>query len=1083
MANDKYIQEVETRFTTSGVAESEGALRKIQSLVDSETRAGNLSEKQSVALSRANARLSSQLGDTAQAHRSVDNSVRGVTDSQRGLNSALDQGSQGFVALRYAMYDVGRTALTASGAIAGVGVAAAAAFGSQERAFTEVQRIAEGSVDEVQYLREELTRMSTEIPRSFQNLSEIASLGGALGIESDALDEFTETVAKFTTLTNITEEAASTGFGRIAQYLKLGADEFDSLGSAILRAGNISVATEEQVLKFSSAIALPAARAGLLTDEVVALGAATASFANINVEGAGSAYSRVFSNIERAVTEGGESLESFASAAGYSADQFRVAWGSDAGGTFNRIIKGLSMDVTGLVGNLDALGIRNERDRRVVSALALNYEDYVRIIGETTNAWRDGIYMNEAYGLVLDDLVSKWDIFKNALSNAAAAVGSEAAPAMKLLLDSATSVLVKLTEFANTPLGGVLIRMASTVGVLSASILALGGVLAIAAGSGLAFRFALQQIAGSSLAASLAGLRSAIIGVGTASNATGGAVLFLNRALKALGRITIIGAALYAISELAFNTRESLVWLGEAFIWVANTAVAAMSAISPVLGAVAATGTHTLRDFGKSVKAWGMTFPAAADQIGSTSQPLSDFGASLDDLGDAAPDISGVGDAIDDVGKSAEEAAPKVYTLVDYANDLASVWKRAFDIRFSGQQSFDDIQNSLQKVRDASAESAKRILDFRNSIRSLSADITGLKSDINILEHYLKIAREYGDTKRATALEAELVKKRAELAAKTSDLSEKSKGLKKEQDSQNKSLVGNTQANRDNRATIEQLVQQYQAHIQKLAESGMSQDELARATQRLKEDFIKQATQLGYNRTELQRYAKSFDDVAVAIKNVPRNITVKANANPALQALNEFRAKATSVMAQAGTAAKNAFNEGVRGIGSTIPNTIPGTTVDYSRSFPTPYKSWSAFMDSVRKAGFPYVKLPGDYQRLAWLGQGMGFQSGGYTGRGAANETAGTVHKGEYVLRKDQVNQSTGLPYASALGQLMGGLPSRSVAAAPAAQSAGIPTVALNAATIQAIAQATGKNIYLNGKMIAASTSSEFEFETQTGAY
>lgn len=39
-----------------------------------------------------------------------------------------------------------------------------------------------------------------------------------------------------------------------------------------------------------------------------------------------------------------------------------------------------------------------------------------------------------------------------------------------------------------------------------------------------------------------------------------------------------------------------------------------------------------------------------------------------------------------------------------------------------------------------------------------------------------------------------------------------------------------------------------------------------------------------------------------------------------------------------------------------------------------------------------------------------GFASGGYTGPGGKDEVAGVVHKGEYVLRKDQVDQTTGRP-------------------------------------------------------------------------
>lgn len=43
-------------------------------------------------------------------------------------------------------------------------------------------------------------------------------------------------------------------------------------------------------------------------------------------------------------------------------------------------------------------------------------------------------------------------------------------------------------------------------------------------------------------------------------------------------------------------------------------------------------------------------------------------------------------------------------------------------------------------------------------------------------------------------------------------------------------------------------------------------------------------------------------------------------------------------------------------------------------------------------------------------GGGGGWYTGGYTGAGGKYEPAGIVHRGEYVLPKEQVNQSTGLP-------------------------------------------------------------------------
>ena len=44
--------------------------------------------------------------------------------------------------------------------------------------------------------------------------------------------------------------------------------------------------------------------------------------------------------------------------------------------------------------------------------------------------------------------------------------------------------------------------------------------------------------------------------------------------------------------------------------------------------------------------------------------------------------------------------------------------------------------------------------------------------------------------------------------------------------------------------------------------------------------------------------------------------------------------------------------------------------------------------------------------------------TGGYTGRGGKYEPAGIVHKGEYVVRKELVDQRTGLPKADFMNSL-----------------------------------------------------------------
>ena len=52
------------------------------------------------------------------------------------------------------------------------------------------------------------------------------------------------------------------------------------------------------------------------------------------------------------------------------------------------------------------------------------------------------------------------------------------------------------------------------------------------------------------------------------------------------------------------------------------------------------------------------------------------------------------------------------------------------------------------------------------------------------------------------------------------------------------------------------------------------------------------------------------------------------------------------------------------------------------------------------------------YQTLLWEKEN-GYASGGFTGRGGENEVAGIVHKGEYVLPQEMVDQSTGTPKLS----------------------------------------------------------------------
>lgn len=406
-------------------------------------------------------------------------------------------------------------------------------------------------------------------------------------------------------------------------------------------------------------------------------------------------------------------------------------------------------------------------------------------------------------------------------------------------------------------------------------------------------------------------------------------------------------------------------------------------------------------------------------------------------------------------GNSARQAAKEVRTLVDYGNDLQSVFSRAFDIRFSGESSLDKITSTFLDIREALEDSAR-------SIQKLKAEIQGLQSDIGIQEYFLGIAMEYGDSKRAEAIQANLAKLQADLAGKTADLS-------KEEDKNSKSLTGNSKAAIENRDQMQGLVKQYQDHITALASSGMNQADLTRRTAELKEQFIQQATQLGYNRTELDKYVASFDDMARVIARVPRNITVDANMDPAEQALAEYLAKVNNSKA----------NVQVGGGGGGY-----GMGQSFAEEFSNGFKN---FMGRTPIAIDGYLLQGQQVYRVPGTGLKM-YDQGGYTGSGGKYEPAGIVHRGEYVVPKEHVNQRTGLPYADAMGRLTRGASGPGYAgggfvrSSPAAMALQLASMGPMAMQQFHQVMSSAMKVYLDGRDISESSSQNYARQTAIGA-
>jgi TP901 family phage tail tape measure protein len=443
------------------------------------------------------------------------------------------------------------------------------------------------------------------------------------------------------------------------------------------------------------------------------------------------------------------------------------------------------------------------------------------------------------------------------------------------------------------------------------------------------------------------------------------------------------------------------------------------------------------------------------------------FSESAQKVSDGYDGISASANA---AASSSENVANKLQSVTDYASTLSSVFSRTFEIRFSSQTSFDKITKAFVDLKKSVKDANKQIEDINTTISALNADITKLTADKSLQEYFLRIANSFGDSIRAQQISADIAKIDAEILAKRSDLTSQTENLTEAQGLASKTLVGNSEAAINNREKILTLVSAYQDHIQTLAKSGSSQEELAAKTQQLEQDFYAQAEQLGYSREEVDKYGIAFKDMSTAITNVPRNIDIEVNlfTDPAKAALDELVRKT----AESTNSMTKSF--------------VDWGDVSQLVLSKTQQQLWQQERDILlgQTKNPAYMKTMSSDQRLALQERlydlnsklGYEFASGGYTGAGGKYDVAGIVHKGEYVVPREQVNQATKVPYfMSQQPRFFQG---------NSAQSSAPQTmvVELSPYDRRLLAQAGNVQLAIDGKVVAGATNNVNNVYAQRGA-
>lgn len=336
------------------------------------------------------------------------------------------------------MQNVGRMATTfVSVPIAAAGAFAIKAAVDWESAWAGVTKTVDGTTQQLADLEQGLRDMSKEIPASHREIAAVAEAAGALGVATEDIEFFTRTMLDLGETTDLTSDQAATSIAQMMNVMQTAPDDVDNLASALVHLGNNGASTESQILDMATRIAGAGAIVGLQEHEVLGFANALASM-GIEAEAGGSAFSRVITEISKAVSQGGEDLDTFAQVAGVSSAQFAQSFRDDPAMAIVSFIDGLGRiqraggDVFTV---LDLLGLADVRVSRALLSMTTSGDLLTTSLRQGEQAWRDNTALADEAAKRYDTAAARFEIVRNKIVDLFIDLGNIMLPAVEKVVD------------------------------------------------------------------------------------------------------------------------------------------------------------------------------------------------------------------------------------------------------------------------------------------------------------------------------------------------------------------------------------------------------------------------------------------------------------------------------------------------------------------------------------------------------------------------------------------------------------------------------------------------------------------------
>lgn len=590
----KNCEDASAKYAKKG-AELQTALERNVGEMEKLATAGDKSSEAYTKLKEENEKLQKEISDNT---AKLDAAERGVSDWRISLNKAkasLESTKNELDGTNSKLKDTGDAFGAIADVIAAAGLERAldAFLDSMEAcidksiefesAMAGVFKTVNMSAEEEMQLSQDIRKMAEEIPVSTTEIAGVAELAGQLGIANEDLLDFTETMVKLGTATNLSAEEAADALAKFANIAGTSSKDYERLGSTIVDLGNNFATTEADIMNMTTRLASTGSVVGLSEPQMLAVATALSSV-GIEAEAGGSAISKLLKEIETSVATyqrasdtisrtgyslrdlelmqsnqgksfkeladgigvtagelGGyidtvKNLNKYAEISGQTAEQFIQSWGNDAVLALDQFITGLgNVDQTGgnAVEVLEEMGLTEVRLSNAVLALAESDGILTDTLNVSKQAWQDNTALSEEAARRFETTESKVQILKNSVGNLLIALGDDYVNALEPAIDGTTDFVQWLSEGAEAGP-----ELATTIATIAGALAGLTGAAAIGSG--------MKLIVGA-----LAGLGPVGAGITIAATALGG---------LAAGIATYVANAneLPAATQTLIDTNEQL---------------------------------------------------------------------------------------------------------------------------------------------------------------------------------------------------------------------------------------------------------------------------------------------------------------------------------------------------------------------------------------------------------------------------------------------------------------------------------------------------------------------------------------------